>query len=158
MKVLKIIIPITILFSVIAIDYYNKFYKENTAFDEEAIFLYVMEGDSLAFADSISKYLKSTKTFYKVADRLNYLDNKKTGRFKIIKGIGNNEIVRSLKFNNTPVTVTFNNQERIENLAGRISKQIYEDSLSLINSFKDEDFLMSNDLNEENIEDLEDIL
>ena len=151
MKVLKIIIPITILFSVIAIDYYNKFYKENTAFDEEAIFLYVMEGDSLAFADSISKYLKSTKTFYKVADRLNYLDNKKTGRFKIIKGIGNNEIVRSLKFNNTPVTVTFNNQERIENLAGRISKQIYEDSLSLINSFKDEDFLMSNDLNEENI-------
>ncbi|MDG2475645.1 MAG: endolytic transglycosylase MltG [Flavobacteriaceae bacterium] len=151
MKVLKIIIPITILFSVIAIDYYNKFYKENTAFDEEAIFLYVMEGDSLAFADSISKYLKSTKTFYKVADRLNYLDNKKTGRFKIIKGIGNNDIVRSLKFNNTPVTVTFNNQERIENLAGRISKQIYEDSLSLINSFKDEDFLMSNDLNEENI-------
>lgn len=151
MKVLKIIIPITILFSVIAIDYYNKFYKENTAFDEEAIFLYVMKGDSLAFADSISKYLKSTKTFYKVADRLNYLDNKKTGRFKIIKGIGNNDIVRSLKFNNTPVTVTFNNQERIENLAGRISKQIYEDSLSLINSFKDEDFLMSNDLNEKNI-------
>ena len=151
MKVLKTIIPVTILLSVLAIDYYNKFYKENTDFDEETIFLYVIEGDSLSFADSISKYLKSTKTFYKVAERLDYLENKKTGRFKIKKGIGNNDIVRSLKFNNTPVTVTFNNQERIENLAGRISKQIYEDSLSLINSFKNEDFLMNNDLNEKNI-------
>ena len=51
MKVLKIIIPIIILLSVLAFDYYNNFYKENTNFDEEAIFLYVVEGDSLAFSD-----------------------------------------------------------------------------------------------------------
>jgi hypothetical protein len=63
MKVLKIIIPIIILLSVLAFDYYNKFYKENTNFDEEAIFLYVVEGDTVAFSDSISKYIKNEKNF-----------------------------------------------------------------------------------------------
>ena len=100
---------------------------------------------------SISKYIKSEKTFYKVAERLGYLDNIKTGRFKINKGIGNKELVTSLKFNNTPLTITFNNQERVENLAGRISKQIYADSTALINSFTDKDFLVENKFNKENI-------
>ena len=59
MKVLKIIIPILILLSVLALDYYNKFYIENTNFDADAIFIYTVEGDSLAFSDSISKYIKN---------------------------------------------------------------------------------------------------
>jgi len=151
MKVLKIIIPVAFLLSILALDYFNKFYKDNTAFENESIYLYVIKDDSIAFVDSISKYLKSTKTFYDVAEKLDYLDNKKTGRFKIQKGIGNNEIVRSLKYNNSPVNVIFNNQERVENLAGRVSKQIYEDSLSLINAFKNEDFLKKNGFNEKNI-------
>ena len=117
MKVLKIIIPVIIFLSVLVFDYYNKFYKDNTNFNEEAIFLYVKEGDTLAFSDSISKYIKNEKTVYKAAQRLEYLDNIKTGRFKILKGVGNKELITSLKFANTPLTITFNNQERIENLA-----------------------------------------
>ena len=151
MKVLKIIIPIIILLSVLAFDYYNKFYKENTNFDAEAIFIYVVEGDSLAFSDSISKYIKNEKTFYKAAQRLDYLDNIKTGRFKISKGIGNKELITSLKYANTPLTVTFNNQERVENLAGRLASQVYADSISLIRAFTDEKFLKENGLNKENI-------
>ena len=151
MKVLKIFIPLIFIFSILIVDYYNKFHKENTNFDQENIFFYVIKEDSIAFADSISKYIKNKKSFYKVAERLDYIENKKTGRFKIKKGEGNNNIIRSLKFNNTPITVTFNNQERIENLAGRVSKQIYEDSLSLIKAFKNEDFLKKNKLNDSNI-------
>ena len=151
MKYLKVIIPVSILSLVFIIDYYNKFYKPNTSFEDESIFLYVMEGDSLAFRDSISKYIKSEKTFYKAAEKLDYLENKKTGRYKISKDIGNNDIVNSLKFNNTPVNVTFNNQERIENLAGRVSKQIYEDSTSLLSAFRDRQFLEDNNLNEQSV-------
>ena len=151
MKVFKIAIPIIIIISILSVDYYNKYYKDNTDFENESIYLYVIKDDSLGFTDSISKYFKSTKTFYKVAEKLDYLNNKKTGRFKIEKGIGNNEIVRSLKFNNTPVNVTFNNQERIENLASRVSKQILEDSLSLIKAFRNEDFLKENGLNDKNV-------
>ncbi len=43
---------------------YNKYYKPNTSFEAESIFLYVMKDDSIAFRDSISKYIKSEKTFY----------------------------------------------------------------------------------------------
>ena len=151
MKYLKVIIPLSILSLVFIIDYYNKFYKPNTSFEDENIFLYVMEGDSLAFRDSISKYIKSEKTFYKAAEKLDYLENQKTGRYKISKDIGNNDIVNSLKFNNTPVNVIFNNQERIENLAGRVSKQIYEDSASLVKAFKDKNFLSINSFNNDNV-------
>ena len=151
MKYLKVIIPVSILSLVFIIDYFNKFYKPNTSFEDESIFLYVMKGDSLAFRDSISKYIKSEKTFYKAAEKLDYLENKKTGRYKISKDIGNNDIVNSLKFNNTPVNVTFNNQERIENLAGRVSKQIYEDSTSLLSAFRDRQFLEDNNLNEQSV-------
>ena len=151
MKFLKVIIPVTIILSILFIDYYNKYYKDNTSFKDESIFLYIVSNDSVLFTDSISKYIKSEKTFYKVAERLGYLDNIKTGRFKINKGIGNKELVTSLKFNNTPLTITFNNQERVENLAGRISKQIYADSTALINSFTDKDFLVENKFNKENI-------
>ena len=151
MKYLKIIIPISILSLIFIIDYYNKYYKSNTSFESESIFLYVMKDDSIAFRDSISKYIKSEKTFYKVAEKLEYLGNKKTGRFKIKRNIGNNEIVNSLKFNSTPVNVTFNNQERVEDLAGRVSSQIYEDSISLLSAFRNQDFLKKNNLNEKNV-------
>ena len=151
MKFLKVIIPVTIILSILFIDYYNKYYKDNTSFKDESIFLYIVSNDSVSFTDSISKYIKSEKTFYKVAERLGYLENIKTGRFKINKGIGNKELVTSLKFNNTPLTITFNNQERVENLAGRIANQIYTDSTALINSFTDEDFLAENKFNKENI-------
>tara|TARA_Y100000741_G_scaffold189176_1_gene143970 strand:+ start:150 stop:1178 length:1029 start_codon:yes stop_codon:yes gene_type:complete len=151
MKYLKVIIPISILSLIFMIDYYNKFYKPNTSFEDESIFLYVMEDDSLAFRDSISKYIKSEKTFYKAAEKLDYLENQKTGRYEISKDIGNNDIVNSLKFNNTPVNVIFNNQERIENLAGRVSKQIYEDSASLVRAFKDKNFLSLNSFNNDNV-------
>ena len=56
-----------------------------------------------------------------------------------------------MKFNNTPVNVTFNNQERVENLAGRVSKQIYQDSTSLLLAFRDKKFLKENNLNEQNV-------
>ena len=151
MNYLKILIPVTTLSLIIVIDYYNKYYKPNTSFEDKSIFLYVVEDDSIAFRDSISKYIKSEKTFYKVAKRLEYLQNKKTGRFKIDKDLGNNGIVNSLKFNNTPVNVTFNNQERVENLAGRVSKQIYQDSTSLLLAFRDKKFLKENNLNEQNV-------
>jgi UPF0755 protein len=151
MKLARILVPLVILIGFISIYYYNSNYKENTSFSEDSIFLYVIKDDSLRFADSISKYVKSEKTFYRVAKRLDYLENKKTGRFKISKGLGNKDIISALRFNNTPLTITFNNQERVENLAGRLSKQIYQDSISLINSFKDKIFLKENNFTTENI-------
>ena len=61
--------------------------------------------------------------------------------------MNNNELVDRLRSGNSPVKVIFNNQERLENLAGRVSEQIEADSLSLLEAFNDREFLKENDFN-----------
>ena len=152
MKVLKIIIPVIILFSFLAFEYFNNFYRENTSFDEEKIYLYIPTGSGL---DNLKKQifplLKDSSTFFDAAYKKKYVLNIKAGKYEIKKGFSNKEILNSLKFNNVPVKVTFNNVERLENLASRISKYIEADSLSLMNSFNEKLFLNTNNLNSESV-------
>ena len=132
--------------------YYNTMYRDNTNFDEDSTFLYINSSDSIVnILDTINKKIKSPENFLKAAKRMDYIENIKSGRFKVYKGSGNKEIINSLKFNNTPLTVTFNNQERIQDLAGRISKQISADSLSLLNAFLEKNFLVDNGFNNFNL-------
>jgi len=147
-----ILISITILFMLLLYSYYNTMYRDNTNFDEDSTFLYINSSDSIVnILDTINKKIKSPETFLKAAKRMDYIENIKSGRFKVYKGSGNKEIINSLKFNNTPLTVTFNNQERIQDLAGRISKQISADSLSLLNAFLEKNFLVDNGFNNFNL-------
>jgi UPF0755 protein len=74
----------------------------------------------------------------------------KAGRFLLKKGMGSNDIVNALR-QNTPIKIAFNNQERLEDFAGRIGSQIEADSLSLLNAFKDKEFLQETGFTEENI-------
>ncbi|MFY8188707.1 MAG: endolytic transglycosylase MltG, partial [Flavobacterium sp.] len=74
----------------------------------------------------------------------------KPGKFEIKDGMNNHALLQALRMN-IPVRLTFNNQERIENLAGRISTQIEADSLSLLNAFKDPEFLKLYEVNEETV-------
>ena len=132
--------------------YYNTMHRDNTNFDEDSIFLYINSSDSIVnILDTINKKIKFPKTFLKAAKRMDYIENIKSGRFRVYKGSGNKEIINSLKFNNTSLTVTFNNQERIQDLAGRISKQISADSLSLLNAFREKNFLVENGFNNFNL-------
>lgn len=146
------LISITIPFMLLLYSYYNTMHRDNTNFDEDSIFLYINSSDSIVnILDTINKKIKFPKTFLKAAKRMDYIENVKSGRFRVYKGSGNKEIINSLKFNNTPITVTFNNQERIQDLAGRISKQISADSLSLLNAFLEKNFLMENGFNNFNL-------
>jgi len=140
-----ILISITILFMLLLYSYYNTMHRDNTNFDEDSTFLYINSSDSIVdILDTINKKIKSSETFLKAAKTMDYIENIKSGRFKVYKGSGNKEIINSLKFNNTPLTVTFNNQERIQDLAGSISKQISADSLSLLNAFLEKSFIEDN--------------
>ena len=151
-KVTLIYITIPFMLLLYSYSYYNTMHRDNTNFDEDSIFLYINSSDSIVnILDTINKKIKSPKTFLKAAKRMDYIENVKSGRFRVYKGSGNKEIINSLKFNNTPITVTFNNLERIQDLAGRISKQISADSLSLLNAFLEKNFLMENGFNNFNL-------
>jgi len=138
--------------SVIIYNYYNTYYAENTSFEEEKIFIYIPTGSGL---DNLKKqifpFLKDSSTFFDAAYKKKYVLNIKAGKYEIRKGFSNKEILNSLKFNNLPVKVTFNNIERLENLASRVSKYIEADSLSLIHSFNEKLFLKTNNLNIESV-------
>ena len=73
----------------------------------------------------------------------------KAGHFIIKKGSNNNDIVNAIRSGNIPIKISFNNQERLEDLAGRIAQQLEADSTSLMNAFKDTQFLETNGFTEE---------
>ena len=58
-----------------------------------------------------------------------------------------NDIINNLRTNRLTVNVVFNNEERLEDLVLRISKQVMTDSLSLLKGFLDPDFLNQNGFN-----------
>lgn len=82
--------------------------------------------------------LPSEKIFRLLAERMNYPNTVKTGRYSIEDGMTMPDVIRRLRSGNqTPVDLTFNNMRTVENLAGRISQQLMIDSLSLLNALND---------------------
>ena len=53
-------------------------------------------------------------------------------------------MINRLRGKSLPVRVTFNNQERLEDLAGRLAQQLEADSLAFLSQMRDEDFLTEN--------------
>ena len=139
-----------ILFSCFAIIFVFTFYKtyfmKNTSFVNDVVYLKIPSNISKAqLIDSLSNYLLDIESFEKAALKKKYLANIKPGRFLIKKGFNNNQIINSLRSNNLPVKVTFNNIETLNELAGKISKKIEADSLSILKAFQNQSFLQ--DLN-----------
>ena len=100
---------------------------------------------------SISSYIIDVESFKKAAKTKKYLENIKAGRFIIYKGDGNNNIINSLRSKNIPLNITFNNIQTIQEFSGYISKKIEADSISLIESFTDKNFLKSLNLSQESV-------
>ena len=53
--------------------------------------------------------------------------------------------------NQTPIKLSFNNQDTLEKLAGRVAQQLETDSISLLNAFKDSLFLSKNNLTKKSV-------
>lgn len=129
---------------------YNTIFSPNTAFSENEIMVYVpSDGSYRVVRNQLKDVLEDIESFDIIAQKKGYASNVKPGKFTIKKGMNNNEIINSLRTNNIPVQVSFNNQETIRDLAGRIAEQIEADSSALVNSMADTYFLESNGFNSE---------
>ena len=129
----------------------NQIFSANTKFEEKELFVHVPSGADYGDVKNILKpYIKNFDNFEMVASKRGYLNNVKSGRFLLKKDMNNIDLVRAMRYN-VPVKLAFNNQERLENFAGRISSQIEADSLSLLKAIKDPDFMAANGFNEDNV-------
>ena len=141
-----------LIIALIATFGYKVFFKSNTSFSEDFVYVYVNSGSSQdEMISSISSYIIDIESFKKAAKTKKYLENIKAGRFIIYKGDGNNKIINSLRSNNIPLNITFNNIQTIQEFSGYISKKIEADSISLIKSFTDKNFLKSLNLSQESV-------
>ena len=146
MYIKKILLAIALLGLVVAAYFayfvYNTMFTPNTAFNNNEAYIYIPTNASYQdVKDLLNPLLKDMDTFDALAERKQYTTHIKSGRFVIKKDMSNNDIINSIRSNNIPIKVSFNNQETLENLAGRVSKQIEADSVSLLTSFKGKAFL-----------------
>ena len=121
---------------------YRAFFRSNTVFTNEVAYVYIpTDADYPELKRQLAPLLEDLDSFEAVARRKKYLSNIKGGKFPIRQGMNNNEIVNSLRSANTPVRISFNNQESPRLLAGRIAAQLEADSLSLYRAMMDTTFL-----------------
>ena len=119
------------------------YFSDNTNFNYNETTIFIDSDDNIdTLAINLKPYLKSINNFVNVSKKKGYSNNIKPGKYIIKKGSSNNNIINNLSINKLTVNVIFNNQERLEDLALRISNQVMSDSISLINSFLDPDFLI----------------
>ncbi len=84
----------------------------------------------------------NTNTFEWLAEKKNYRNNIRPGRYLIHEDMGNNELINLLRSGQQdPVMLTFNNIRLKEQLAGNIARQIEADSLAIINLLNDPVYL-----------------
>lgn len=129
---------------------YKTVFLPNTAFQNDTAYIFVSSDRSYTeVRNQLKDLLLDIESFDKVAQKKGYVQNVRPGKYQIKKGMSNNDLVNSLRSRNIPIRISFNNQETLERLAGRISEQIEADSISLIKAMKDETYLLNNGFNDE---------
>lgn len=151
-KILSVIILMGLVFGFYFVYLFSKvFFWDNTIFEKEKVYIYIHEGDDFGRVRTVlTPFLKSITDFSLAAQKKGYDTRVKSGKFILKKGSNNNEIINSLRRKSLTVRVTFNNQERIENLAGRVAQQIAPDSVTLLKAFLAPDFLKAKGFTKEN--------
>ncbi len=131
---------------------YSAMFNPNTAFNNDCAYIYVKSTDDYnEVRAQLEPLLLDIEKFDALAEQKKYVNHVKAGRFVIKKGMSNNDIINSIRSHNIPVKVSFNNQNSLELLSGRISKQIEADSVALLAAFKDMAFREKNGFNEATI-------
>ena len=129
----------------------NQIFSKNTIFSENELYVHVPTGSSYEDVKKIiAPFVENMNRFEMVANKRSYPENIKPGRFLFTKGMNSYQLVKALR-SNVPVKLAFNNQERLENFAGRVGSQIEPDSLTLLKTFKDSIFLKENGFTDENV-------
>ncbi len=91
------------------------------------------------------KILKHEQSFLWLAEIKKYKDKVKPGRYRIVTGMNNNEIINLLRSGSQEsVTVTFTNIRTKEQLVSRVCKKLESDSTELLALLSNDKYLRDN--------------
>lgn len=145
----RISLIILLIAGVVGFYFYQKIFDNNVSRSGE---LFINSNDDFKeLTKKIAPFVNDLDNFVWVANRKKFTSIK-AGRYIVKENMSNNDLVNMLRSSNqTAINLSFNNQDTLEKLASRISKQIEADSITLINSFLDELFLRENNFNPQNV-------
>ena len=110
-------------------------------------YLHIPNGTSFAELKSILEeqgIIKDMESFVWVAQKKEYTNKIKGGRYKLVDQMSNNQLINLLRSGKQePVKITFNNIRKVEQLASVISKKLMLDSLELLQLFNNDGYIDS---------------
>jgi UPF0755 protein len=146
-KYKKFLIPTVIIGLGILFYGYYILYSPNVAMDYE---LKIKQGTSYqSVVDELktNKIISNFSSFSSVATLMKYTGEVPSGRYLVKKGMSNRKLIAKLRSKDQdPLNLTFNNVWTVQELAGKLSKSLAADSLSLLNAFTAPDLLLSSNL------------
>ncbi len=135
---------------------YTAVYKPNIKLQgKENTFLYINTGSTFnevlkTLVDS--QIINNQSSFKWVAEHKGYINKVKPGRYKIKKGMSNNELVNLLRSGvQEPVKLIFNEARTKNDFTEIISKQIEAEKISIEKLLEDNDFLNQYQVNNKNV-------
>ena len=127
---------------------YRIMFKSNTKFQSDFEVLYIKTNTSNPqLLNKLDSLLINVNDFKILAKQKKYVV--RPGKYIISRNMNNNQIINILRSENTTVNVLVNNVKNLNDLAGKVSKQLELDSLELLNSF-DDDLFFKNGFDKEN--------
>ncbi len=112
---------------------YSRVFVPNVILDTAHELFYIPSGSSFeSVADNLKEQgiIEDRRSFEWVAAKKGYDSQVKPGRYKILNGFTNNELVNMLRSGNQdPVMVVFNNMRSLNQLSGKVSQYLEADSL-----------------------------
>jgi UPF0755 protein len=138
LKILSFIIFIVFLFfGFLMYKYYQKNYKSNVNFDS---YLYIPTGSNF---EEVKKRIKNKvvdyKLFVQVAENENYPTQIKPGKYKLVVGESNQELVEKLlEGNQEPVIFNFQATDDYTQLAEQIRQSVEADSTAIYSAFENQ--------------------
>ena len=110
-------------------------------FEEESRILLIPSGSSLdQVTDSLIAIgaIEDEQKFRWLAEKKNYADRIRAGRYRIARGMSMNSMVNMLRAGEQePVKVTFTNIDHLPELAGKLAQYLEPDSITFLRAFED---------------------
>lgn len=148
-KISTIAIVVSLFIGCIGIYYYQKIFSNNV--QKSGVVFINSDDDFSNLTEKLAPYINDINDFMWVS-KLKKFTKIKPGKYSIQENMSTNDLVNMFRGGRqTAVKLSFNNQDTLEKLAGRISEQLEADSISLLTAFKDSKFLSENNFNEKSI-------
>src|SRR5690606_21507345 len=162
MKMLKKIIISILLIGLcigayIAYNMYTKIYKPNVTLEKsKTAYFYIKTGSTFQDVSNglyEGGYIKNRNSFEWVAEKKsNFKNNIKPGKYLLKEGMNNNDLIDLLRSGKQEtVKLSFDHIRTVKELAGKLSKDIETDSVSVYELLTDADFIAKYGFNKNTI-------